>query len=79
MATWVGFGKTQLALAYAQRHRKDYELGWWNPCRDQMTPAYFTAFADLGEVLGLRRRAEPGPEVARQRCGMRSRSGLAGC
>ena len=53
-----GVGKTQLALAYAQRHRADYELGWWIPAETRL--GMLTALAELGEVLGLRGEHSPG-------------------
>ena len=46
-----GVGKTQLALAYAQRHRANYQLGWWIPAETELVMV--TALADLGTVLGL--------------------------
>jgi hypothetical protein len=46
-----GIGKTQLALAYAQRYRADYELGWWVPAETEL--GVLTALASLGVALGL--------------------------
>src|SRR6266545_3803374 len=46
-----GLGKTELALAYAQRYRGDYELGWWVPSETEL--AMLTALAELGVALGL--------------------------
>src|SRR6266545_6791721 len=31
-----GVGKTQLALAYAQHHRGDYQLAWWVPAETDL-------------------------------------------
>src|SRR4029453_12376793 len=40
-----GIGKTQLALAYAQRYRGDYTLGWWVPSETEL--GMLSALADL--------------------------------
>jgi hypothetical protein len=53
----AGIGKSQLALAYAQRHRGDYTLGWWVPAETEL--GLLTALADLGVVLGLPERLPP--------------------
>jgi tetratricopeptide (TPR) repeat protein len=68
-----GVGKTQLALAYAQRHRKDYELGWWIPAETRL--GILTAFAELGEVLGLRGERTPAEVAVEVRDGLAERSG----
>jgi hypothetical protein len=70
-----GVGKTQLALAYAQRYRGDYTLGWWVPAETE--EGLVTALAELGIALGLpagSRRPSWPPEPA-----MRSGSGPGGC
>jgi tetratricopeptide (TPR) repeat protein len=46
-----GVGKTQLALAYAQRYRDEYEFGWWVPA--ETNEDILGAFARLGAALGL--------------------------
>ena len=68
-----GVGKTQLALAYAQRHREDYELGWWIPAETRL--GMLTALADLGEVLGLRGEQTPAEVAVQVRDGLAERSG----
>jgi hypothetical protein len=60
-----GVGKTQLALAYAQRYRGDYTLGWWVPSETEL--ALLSALADLGVVLGLPAELPPGELAARAR------------
>jgi AAA ATPase domain len=45
-----GIGKTQLARAYAHRHRDDYQLGWWTPAETPLTAT--TALAELAVRLG---------------------------
>jgi hypothetical protein len=68
-----GVGKTQLALAYAQRHRKEYELGWWIPAETRL--GIVTALADIGEVLGLQRDLAPADLAVQVRDGLAGRSG----
>jgi tetratricopeptide (TPR) repeat protein len=68
-----GVGKTQLALAYAQRHRKDYQLGWWIPAETQL--GIITALADLAAVLGLRTEQTPVALAAQVRDALAARSG----
>ena len=68
-----GVGKTQLALAYAQRHRQDYELGWWIPAETRL--GMLTALADLGEVLGLRGEQTPAEVAVQVRDALAERSG----
>jgi tetratricopeptide (TPR) repeat protein len=68
-----GVGKTQLALAYAKRHREDYQLGWWIPAETQL--GMITALADLAGVLGLRRERTPAELAARVRDALAERSG----
>ena len=48
-----GIGKTQLALAYAQRYRAKYQFGWWVPAETELD--MLTALAELGVSLGLPR------------------------
>lgn len=57
-----GVGKTQLALAYAQRHRGDYQLGWWVPAETEL--GMLAALADLAVALGLSAEL-PAAELAR--------------
>jgi tetratricopeptide (TPR) repeat protein len=68
-----GVGKTQLALAYAQRYRTDYQLGWWVPAETEL--GIVTALADLGVVLGLPADLPPAQLAARARDGLGERSG----
>jgi hypothetical protein len=69
---WGGVGKTQLALAFAHRHRADYELGWWIPAETQL--GIITALANLGGVLGLRAEQNPAALAARVRDALADRS-----
>jgi hypothetical protein len=68
-----GIGKTQLALAYAQRYRGDYTLGWWVPAETQL--GVLTALAELGVVLGLPELLSPAELAARTRDALGERSG----
>jgi tetratricopeptide (TPR) repeat protein len=68
-----GIGKTQLALAYAQRHRGDYTLGWWVPSETPL--GMVTALAELGAVLGLPEQLPPAELAARTRDALGERSG----
>jgi tetratricopeptide (TPR) repeat protein len=68
-----GVGKTQLALAYAQRHRGDYTLGWWVPAETEL--GMLTALAELGVVLGLPEKLPPAELAARTRDALGERSG----
>jgi tetratricopeptide (TPR) repeat protein len=68
-----GIGKTQLALAYAQRHRGDYTLGWWVPSETEL--GMLTALAELGAVLGLPAELPPVELAARTRDALGDRSG----
>ena len=67
-----GVGKTQLALAYAQRYRADYQLGWWVPAETEL--GIVTALADLGVVLGLPADLPPAELAAGARDGLGERS-----
>lgn len=64
-----GVGKTQLALAYAQRYRADYQLGWWVPAETKL--GMLTALADLGRSWACRRscRRQSWPSGRRMRLG----------
>jgi Domain of unknown function (DUF4062) len=68
-----GVGKTQLALAYAQRYRADYTLGWWVPSETEL--GMLTALADLGVALGLPAGLPPAELAARARDGLGQWSG----
>ena len=68
-----GVGKTQLALAYAQRYRADYTIGWWVPSETEL--GVVTALAQLGVELGLRAELPPAELAARARDGLGERSG----
>ncbi len=68
-----GVGKTQLALAYAQRYRGDYELGWWVPSETEL--AMLTALAELGVALGLSAALPPAELAAQARDLLGKRSG----
>jgi tetratricopeptide (TPR) repeat protein len=46
-----GTGKTQLAVAFATRHARDYDLIWWIPARHPEEAAL--RFAELAAPLGL--------------------------
>jgi hypothetical protein len=65
-------GKTQLALAYAQRYRADYELGWWIPAETEL--GMVTALADLGAELGLSAELPPAELAAGARDALGGRS-----
>jgi hypothetical protein len=67
-----GVGKTQLALAYAERYRNDYDLGWWVPAETQL--GMLTALAELGVVLGLPVDLRPAELAVRARHALRERS-----
>ncbi|MGH3247390.1 MAG: FxSxx-COOH system tetratricopeptide repeat protein [Trebonia sp.] len=47
----LGIGKTQLAIEYAHRYAREYDLVWWVPCRDAQ--AAHGAMADLAARLGV--------------------------
>ena len=68
-----GVGKTQLALAYAQRYRADYQLGWWVPAETEL--GMVTALADLAVVLGLPAELPPAELAAGARDALGERSG----
>jgi tetratricopeptide (TPR) repeat protein len=68
-----GVGKTQLALAYAQRYRGEYELGWWVPAETEL--GMLAALADLGVALGLPAELPSAELAARARDGLGERSG----
>ena len=68
-----GVGKTQLALAYAQRYRTDYQLGWWMPSQTEL--GVVTALADLGVALGLPGELSPAELAAAARDALGERSG----
>jgi tetratricopeptide (TPR) repeat protein len=67
-----GVGKTQLALAYAQRHRGEYELGWWVPAETEL--GMLTALADLAVALGLPGELAPAELAVRARDALGERS-----
>jgi uncharacterized protein DUF4062 len=69
----AGIGKTQLALAYAQRHRGDYTLGWWIPAETDL--GMLTALAELGAVLGLPAELPPAELATRSRDALGEQSG----
>jgi len=46
-----GIGKTQLALAYATQHRRDYIVGWWVPAETPLSTV--TALTELASRLGV--------------------------
>jgi tetratricopeptide (TPR) repeat protein len=69
----AGVGKTQLALAYAQRYRGEYTLGWWVPAETEV--GLVTALAELGTVLGLPERLPVAELAARTRDALGERSG----
>ncbi len=62
-----GVGKTELVLAYAQRHRDAYGLGWWVPAETEL--GMLAALAELGTALGLP-AALPAAELAVQARGV---------
>jgi tetratricopeptide (TPR) repeat protein len=68
-----GVGKTQLALAYAQRYRAEYELGWLVPAEYEL--GLLGSLADLGVALGLPAGLTPSElaEGARDALGARSK------
>jgi hypothetical protein len=68
-----GVGRTQLALAYAQRYRGDYELGWWVPAETEL--GMVSALADLGAELGLSAELPPAELAAGARDVLGGRSG----
>jgi tetratricopeptide (TPR) repeat protein len=68
-----GVGKTQLALAYAQRYRGDYTLGWWVPAETEL--GFLTALGELGAALGLPENLPPAKLAARTRDALGERSG----
>jgi tetratricopeptide (TPR) repeat protein len=67
-----GVGKTQLGLAYAQRYRAEYELGWWVPAETEL--GMLAALAELGVVLGLPTELPPAELAGRARDALRERS-----
>jgi tetratricopeptide (TPR) repeat protein len=68
-----GVGKTQLALAYAQRYRQEYQLGWWVPAETEL--GILTALADLAVALGLPAELPPAELAAAAREALGGRSG----
>lgn len=46
-----GLGKTQLAMAYAERHRNDFDLGWWLNGSSRLWAV--AGLAELAEQLGF--------------------------
>ena len=68
-----GVGKTQLALAYAQRYRDDYQLGWWVSADTEL--GILSALADLGVTLGLPKELPPADLAAAARDALGARSG----
>jgi hypothetical protein len=68
-----GVGKTQLALAYAQRYRDEYELGWWIPAETEL--GLLTALAGLGAALSLPAELQPTELALRIRGALAERSG----
>jgi len=68
-----GVGKTQLALAYAQHHRGDYQLGWWVPAETDL--GMLTALAGLGVALGLPEELPLAELAAAARDGLGAQSG----
>jgi tetratricopeptide (TPR) repeat protein len=47
-----GVGKTQLAVEYAYRYAKDFQIVWWLPADESATLGL--AYAKLGQRLGMR-------------------------
>ncbi|MEO6081901.1 MAG: tetratricopeptide repeat protein [Umezawaea sp.] len=46
-----GLGKTQLAMAYAERHRESFEIGWWITATNRLWAV--AGLAGLAEHLGI--------------------------
>ncbi|MEU4742406.1 tetratricopeptide repeat protein [Actinosynnema sp. NPDC023658] len=46
-----GLGKTQLAMAYAERHRDSFDLGWWISASSRLWA--LAGLADLARRLGV--------------------------
>ena len=69
----AGVGKTQLALAYAQRYRGDYTLGWKVPAETELDMV--TTLAELGITLGLPAGQPPAQLATRARDALGERSG----
>jgi tetratricopeptide (TPR) repeat protein len=69
----AGVGKTQLALAYAQRYRGDYTLGWKVPAEIELD--LVTTLAELGIALGLPAGQPPAQLAAHARDALGERSG----
>jgi tetratricopeptide (TPR) repeat protein len=68
-----GVGKSQLALAYAQRYRTEYQLGWWVPAETEL--GMLTSLGDLGIALGVHAELTPPALAAQARNALGERSG----
>ncbi|WP_433264940.1 FxSxx-COOH system tetratricopeptide repeat protein [Actinosynnema sp. CS-041913] len=58
-----GLGKTQLAMAYAERHRDSFDIGWWITASDRLWVV--AGLAELARRLGVA-RADQEQELAAQ-------------